>query len=129
VSDVTGRDERPDFTLPGRRYPLVIMPGSRYVLWFRLGPVRHEVLALDLPRPTIGHLTRLGGRIRRGEMRVTFEPDDGGSRVTLEVSPEGLLPEIAARLLAFGFYRGSFRSQLRSFARIAERERLGRLIL
>jgi hypothetical protein len=62
-------------------------------------------------------------------MRVTFEVEDSGSRVTLQVLTDGLLPSIAGRFLASGFYRGSFRSQLRSFARIAERERLGRLIL
>jgi hypothetical protein len=129
ATDVVSRHDRPDFTLPGRRHPLVIMAGSRYVLWFRLGPVRHEVVALGDARSTIGHRTRLTGRFRRGEMRVTFEAEDGGSRVTLDVRTEGLLPSIATRLLAVGSYRGSFRSQLRSFARTAEREHLGRLIL
>jgi hypothetical protein len=129
VSDVEGPQARPDFTLPGRRNPLVILPGSRYVLWFRLGPVRHEVVARDDPGSTPGHRTRLDGRFRRGEMRVAFEAEDGGSRVSLEMRTEGLLPSIAGRLLAVGSYRGSFRSQLRSFARAAERERLGRLIL
>lgn len=129
VTDVAGPHARPEFALPGRRNPLVILPGSRYVLWFRLGPVRHEVLARNDPGSTHGHRTRLDGRFRRGEMRVTFEAEDGGSRVSLEVQTEGLLPSIAGRLLAVGFYRGSFRSQMRSFARAAEREHLGRLIL
>jgi Polyketide cyclase / dehydrase and lipid transport len=129
VSDVTGPPDRPDFALPGQRNPLVVLPGSKYVLWFRFGPVRHVVLLLDQPQPATGHRTRLDGRFRRGEMLVTFEPEGGGSRVRLEVRTEGLLPSIAARLLALGFYRGSFRAQLRAFARVAERERLGKLII
>lgn len=129
VSDVAGRDERPDFTLPGQQFPLVIAPGSRYTLWFRLGPVRHEVLYPEESRSTAAYRTRLEGTFRRGEMLVWFEAEDGGSRVTLEVRTNGLIPSIAGRLLATGSYRGSFRGQLRSFARRAERERLGRLIL
>ena len=58
-----------------------------------------------------------------------FEPEGAGSRVTLQVRTEGLLPGIAGRLLATGSYRGSFRGQLRSFARLAERERMSQLII
>ena len=129
VSEAVGREGRPDFTLPGRRNPLVIMPGSRYVLWFGFGPARHEVLARDDARSAIGHRTRLDGRFRRGEVHVTFTEESGGSRVVLEVRTQGIMPTIAGWVLAIGSYRGSFRSQLRSFARVAERERLGRLIL
>jgi hypothetical protein len=129
VSDVIGRPDRPDFTLPRQRTPLVISPGSRYVLWFRFGPVWHEVLPVAQPGPRLDHRTRLHGRFRRGEMLVTFEPEGGGSRVRLEVQPEGLLPSLTARLMAVGFARGSFRRQLRAFAMVAERERLRRLII
>lgn len=129
VSDVTGRPGRPDFTLPGHTFPLVISPGSRYTLWFGRRPVRIEVLPLDDPQATTDYRTRLEGRARRGETFALFEPEGGGSRVTLEVRTEGLLPAIAGRLLATGSYRGSFRGQLRSFARLAERERLGKLII
>jgi len=72
---------------------------------------------------------RLDGSVRRGETQVSFEPDGSGSRVTLEVETEGVLPGIAGRLLAIGSYRGSFRGQLRSFARLAEREHLSKLII
>ncbi len=129
VSDVAGRPDRPDFTLPGRRLPLVISPESRYTLWFGRRPVRVEVLWLADPRSTSAYRTRLDGSFRRGEILVTFEPEDGGSTVILEVRTDGLLPGIAGRLLAIGSYRGSFRGQLRSFARLAERDRLSRLIL
>jgi hypothetical protein len=40
-----------------------------------------------------------------------------------------VLPGIAGRLLATGSYRGSFRGQLSSFARLAEREHLSKLII
>lgn len=129
VTDVAGRPDRPDFTLPGQKTPLVIAPGSRYTLWFRLGPVRHEVLPVDDPASTTAHRTRLEGTFRRGEMLVTFEPEGGGSRVTLDVQTDGLLPGIAGRVLAAGSFPGGFRSQLRSFARFAERERLSKLLI
>lgn len=129
VSDVAGRPNRPDFTLPGHTTPLVIAPGSRYTLWFRLGPVRHEVLSVDDPASTATHRTRLEGRFRRGEMLVTFEPEVSGSLVTLQVRTDGLLPRIAGRVLATGSFPGTFRGHLRSFARLAERERLSKLVI
>jgi hypothetical protein len=129
VSDVTGRPDRPDFTLPGRRMPLVISPESRYTLWYGRRPVRVEVLWLEEPRSTTAYRTKLDGTVRRGEMLVTFEPEGDGSRVTLEVRTEGRLSAFAGRLLATGAYRGSFRGQLRSFARVAERERWSKLII
>ena len=128
VSDVTGRPGRPDFTLPGSTLPVVIAPGSRYTLWFGRRPVRVEVLRRSDPSPA-GLRMRLDGSVRRGETRVSFEPDGSGSRVTLEVETEGVLPGIAGRLLATGSYRGSFRGQLSSFARLAEREHLSKLII
>jgi hypothetical protein len=62
-------------------------------------------------------------------MHVTFTEESGGSRVILEVRTQGIMPTIAGWVLAIGSYRGSFRSQVHSFVRVAERERLGRLIL
>ena len=129
VTDVAGREDRPDFTLPGRRNPLVLVPGSRYVLWYRLGPARHEVLLRHDAAAALGHRSRVDGRFRRGEIHAVFGADDGGSRVTLEVRPDGLMPSIVGLLLSIGWHRGSFRGQLGAFARLAERERLGRLIL
>lgn len=129
VSDVTGRPGRTDFTLPGHTLPLVIAPGSRYTLWFGRRPFRIEVLPLHDVRATTAYRTRVDGAVRGGETFVRFEPQGGGSRVTLEVRTEGLLPGIAGRLLATGSYRGSFRGQLHSFARFAERERLSKLII
>ena len=127
VSDVSLPAGRSPLLLGGT-WPLVIAPGSRYTLWFGRRPVRHEVLWLE-DRGATAFRTRLEGFLRRGETLVTFDPEGGGSRVTLEIRPDGLVPGIVARFLATGTYRGGFRSQLRSFARRAERERLGHLIL
>ena len=129
VSDVAGRPDRPDFTLPGASWPLVSSPGSRYTIWFGRRPVRIEVLFPAQPEEGTVYRTRLDGSFRRGESLVRFEPNSDGSRVTLEVRSEGLMPGIAGRLMAIGSYRGTFRGNLRSFARLAEREHWGQLVI
>jgi hypothetical protein len=122
VSDAMGRPDLPDFALPGHSTPLVTGPGSRYTLWFGRRSVRHQVLYQEEPRVAAAHRTRLEGSFRRGETLVTFEPETDGCRITLAVRADGLLPRIVARILATGSYRGSYRSQLSSFARLADRE-------
>ncbi len=109
-------------------WPLVIGPGATYTLWFGRSPVRHEVLWPE-DRSATTHRTRVAGRLRRGEITVTFVPESGGSRVTLEVRPDGLLAAAMARVMATGWHRWGFRGQVRSFARAAERERLSHLII
>ena len=104
-------------------------PGSRYTIWFGRRAVRVEVLFPTEPADGTAYRTRLDGSVRRGESLVRFEPHPDGSRVTLEVRTEGLVPGIAGRLLATGSYRGSFRGDLRLFARLAEREHWGQLVI
>ena len=58
----------------------------------------------------------------RGETRVTFEPTAAGTRLTQEFQTEGLIPAISAWIFALGSYKGSFRGELETFVRIAERE-------
>jgi uncharacterized protein YndB with AHSA1/START domain len=93
--------------------------GTRYTVWF--GGMRSptEVIAVERPRML---RTRFGNRILRGETVVTFEPDDGGTRLTQEFRTEGLIPALMARIFASGSYKGSFRGELDDFARLAERE-------
>ena len=129
VSDAVGRPDLPDFALPGHSTPLVTAPGSRYTLWFGRRPVRYQVVAQEEPRADTAHRTRLDGSFRRGETLVTFEPEGDGCRITLVVHADGLLPRIVARLLALGSYRGSYRSQLSSFGRLADREHWRGLII
>ena len=104
VTDITG--------LPDR-------VGSRYTVWF--GPLRSPTEVLEADRPRLLR-TRFGHWMLRGEMRVTFAPSDGGTRVTQEFRTEGLIPAVAARIFATGSYTGSFRGELKAFARLAERE-------
>ncbi len=61
----------------------------------------------------------------RGETHVTFEPSPTGTRLTQEFRTEGLIPAISAWIFSLGSYKGSFRGELNSFARLAEREARG----
>ena len=58
----------------------------------------------------------------RGETNVTFEPTATGTRLNQEFRTQGIVPAIAAWIFALGSYKGSFRGELESFVRIAERE-------
>lgn len=93
--------------------------GTRYVAWF--GRMRSPTEILEVARPSLVR-TRFGSSLLRGETRVTFEPDQDGTRLTQEFLTEGAIPAIAARVFATGSYRGSFRGELNSFVRLAERE-------
>jgi len=104
VTDVTGP--------PGQT-------GTRYTLWF--GSMRSPSLIVDAERPHRVR-TRFGNRMLRGATSATFEATATGTRLTQEFRTEGLIPAITARIFALGSYRGSFRGELATFARIAERE-------
>ena len=95
--------------------------GTRYTTWF--GSMRSETEILEAERPR--HLrTRFGSWLLRGETRVTFARAStaGGTRLTQEFVTEGVIPAISARIFATGSWNGSFRGELATFARIAERE-------
>jgi uncharacterized protein YndB with AHSA1/START domain len=104
VTDVTGPSDR---------------AGTRYTVWF--GSMRSPTEVLEAVRPQMLR-TRFGNWLLRGETVVTFEPDGSDTRVTQEFRTEGLIPAVAARVFAIGSYRGSFRGELNTFARLAERE-------
>jgi uncharacterized protein YndB with AHSA1/START domain len=93
--------------------------GTRYTIWFGSMRSPSEILEADRPRYL---RTRFGNRMLRGESRATFEPTAGGTRLTQEYRTEGLIPAISARIFAIGSYKGSFRGELNSFVRLAERE-------
>ena len=93
--------------------------GTRYVTWFGGMSGRNEVLEAERPRRI---RTRLGSRLLRGVTEATFEPEDGGTRISQTFETEGLLPAFAARIFSIGSYRGSFRGELNTFKRIAELE-------
>lgn len=93
--------------------------GTRYSIWFGSMRSPSEILEAERPRRL---RTRFGNRMLRGETHVTFEPTATGTRLTQEFRTEGLIPAISARIFALGSYKGSFRGELNTFVRIAERE-------
>jgi uncharacterized protein YndB with AHSA1/START domain len=93
--------------------------GTRYTVWFGSMGSPTEVLEVDRPRMI---RTRFGNRVLRGGSLATFEPDGAGTRLTQEYQTEGLIPAVMARIFATGSWRGSFRGELKAFARLAERE-------
>ena len=99
--------------------------GTTYTVWFGRTASRTEVLEVERPRRI---RTRFGNFYLRGVTEATFEPKDGGTRLTQTFETEGLLPAIVARIFATGSYPGSFRGELATFVRIAERELSGRPI-
>jgi uncharacterized protein YndB with AHSA1/START domain len=95
----------------------VAQAGTRYTAWFGRMPSRTEVLDADRPRV---FATRFGNRVLAGQNRATFEPEDGGTRLTQVFEVRGVIARLAARIFATGSYRGSFRGELNEFVRIAE---------
>jgi uncharacterized protein YndB with AHSA1/START domain len=93
--------------------------GTRYTIWFGSMGSPSEILEADPPHRL---RTRFGNRMLRGETHVTFHRTATGTRLTQEFRTEGLIPAISARIFALGSYKGSFRGELNTFVRIAERE-------
>lgn len=93
--------------------------GTRYTIWF--GSMKNRTEILEATRPAMIR-TRLGSSILRGESVVRFESTTAGTRLTQDLRVEGLLSEIFARIFATASYKGSFRGELNTFARLAERE-------
>jgi len=93
--------------------------GTRYTVWF--GSMRSPSEIVEAERP---HRlkSRFGNRLLRGETDVTLEPTPPGTRLTQEFRTQGVIPAIAAWIFSLGSYKGSFRGELETFVRIAERE-------
>ena len=104
VSDISGPPDR---------------VGSTYVVHF--GPVKSPTEILDVERPR-RFATRFGSWVLRGTSSTTFEPDGAGTRVTQEFQTVGRISAISSWLFSRGSYQGSFRGELETFGRIAERE-------
>ncbi|HLA65315.1 MAG TPA: SRPBCC family protein [Candidatus Saccharimonadales bacterium] len=104
VTDVTGPLDR---------------EGTSYMVWFGRTASRTEVLEVERPNRI---RTRFGNWLLHGVNEATFQLQDGGTHLTLRFEPQGIVSAILARVFATGSYRGSFRSELASFARLAEGE-------
>lgn len=107
VTDVTGPIDR---------------AGTRYTVWF--GRMASPSEVIEVRRPSLFR-SRFGNRMLRGENVATFEPEDGGTRLTQEFRTQGLIPAITSQIFALGSWRGSFRGELQTFKRLAEREAAG----
>jgi uncharacterized protein YndB with AHSA1/START domain len=98
----------------------VTTAGTRYTAWFGRMRSPSEILQVDRPRLVT---TRFGSWLLRGVVQATFEDQGGdGTRLTQEFWTNGIISAVMARIFAFGSYKGSFRGELKSFARLAERE-------
>lgn len=104
VTDVSGP--------PGRT-------GSSYTVWFGRMRSPTRILEADPPHRIT---SRFGNTMLRGEMEATFDAVGDGTTLTQTFRTEGIIPAIAARIFATGSWRGSFRGELDTFVRLAERE-------
>ncbi len=93
--------------------------GTTYTLWF--GPTRSRCEIAEADRPRLIR-SKFRSIQLAGESEAVFEPDGAGTKLTQTFEVHGLIPRIAARIFATGSYRGSFRGELATFVRIAERE-------
>lgn len=103
VSDVSGSIDR---------------VGARYTVWFGKIASPTEVIAVERPH----HIrTHFGNRLLAGITDAKFEPTAGGTRVQETLETEGFVSALFARIFATGSFTGSFRGELETFARLAER--------
>lgn len=97
--------------------------GTSYTVWF--GRMRSPTTVIEADRPR-RFRSRFGNAFLRGEMEATFEPEGEGTTLIQRFRTEGLIPAISARIFATGSWRGSFRGELATFVRIAERDVVSR---
>jgi uncharacterized protein YndB with AHSA1/START domain len=97
----------------------VTTAGTSYTVWFGRLRTPTEVLQVDRPRLV---RTRFGSWLLRGVEQATFDDQGDGTRLTQQFWINGIISRVMGRIFAFGSYRGSFRGELKSFARLAERE-------
>jgi hypothetical protein len=97
----------------------VTTAGTRYTVWF--GRLRSPTEVLQVDRPRLVR-TRFASWLLRGVEQSMFEDQGHGTRLTQEFWINGIHSRLMGRIWAFGSYRGSFRGELKSFVRLAERE-------
>jgi uncharacterized protein YndB with AHSA1/START domain len=85
--------------------------GTRYTVHF--GPMKSPTEILEVDRPH---------HVLKGESDVRFEPTPEGTRLAQVFRTRGFVSAITGRLFAAGSYEGSFRGELETFRKIAERE-------
>lgn len=92
--------------------------GTRYTNWF--GSMKSPSEVLDVERPRFIR-TRFASAVLRGETEATFERDGDGTRITQVFRTQGVISAIAGWIFSMGSWKGSFKGELESFRKIAER--------
>jgi uncharacterized protein YndB with AHSA1/START domain len=92
--------------------------GTRYTA--RFGSMSSRTEVVEVVRPRVFR-THFGNRLLAGESGATFEPENGGTRLTQVFVTKGVIPAISGWIFSIGSWPGSFRGELNAFARIAER--------
>jgi hypothetical protein len=88
-------------------------------VWFGRMSNPTEVLQAERPRLV---RTRFGSWLLRGVEQATFEDEADGTRLTQQFWTNEIISAVMGRIFAFGSYKGSFRGELNTFVRLAERE-------
>ena len=91
--------------------------GTTYTVWF--GRMRSSVEILEAERPRLFR-SRISSRILSAENEARFEHDGVGTRLIQTFRTHGLVARVWARIFASGSYKGSFRGELNTFARLVE---------
>lgn len=97
--------------------------GTSWTVHF--GPMKSRSRVLEVVPPR-RFVSEFGSWLLRGQSAATFEPDGDGTRLTQEYQTIGRVSAVSSWLFSRGSYRGSFRGELETFARIAEQEWAGR---
>ena len=92
-------------------------PGTTYNVWFGRMRSHAEVLAVERPRL---FRSRIAGGLLTAENEARFEPDGDGTRLVQTFRSHGLMAALWARIFATGSWKGSFRGELNTFARLVE---------
>jgi uncharacterized protein YndB with AHSA1/START domain len=95
----------------------VDMPGTTYTIWF--GRMRSRVEVLEVDRPRLFR-SRIAGGLLTADNEARLERDGDGTRLIQTFRTHGLMSRLWARIFATGSWRGSFRGELDTFARLVE---------
>ena len=91
--------------------------GTTYTVMF--GKVKSPTRVVEVERPR-RFVTHFGNAILKGTNHATFEPEDGGTRVTVRLDTEGFVSRVMAWVFSLGSGKGTFKGELAHFARLAE---------
>lgn len=89
--------------------------GTRWIAWFGRSKVPVEILAAVRPSSVVW---RVRTAILSAEIGATFEGSPTGTLMTESIRTRGPIGAVWSRILGTGSYRGSFRGELETFARI-----------